>query len=200
VKEDKTRQRRLIFSGLAVISGALLILAIAIPDISSAQETAAPEKMVFQARLMPKAGEQPAMVQVEVNGTTTPDEAGHLRETLAMNGDTGFLTEFRKMPKGFMKFYAGGQPAIRFNAAYVTPTDKGTRITLFAEDTTLGFVSNDAPVGLFFMVVVLDVNEKGRGDGRLYQGASIKFTDDNRMELDTYRRSPIIIIQVRKSK
>ena len=198
MNEARTNGGRAIFAGLAVLWGALLVFAMAVPNLSGAQKPSTMEKMVFQARLLPKEGGQSTMVKFEVDGLTTKEEVGHLQSAFNLKDAAAFRTEFRKTPKATMKFYEWGS-TIHFNAAFVEPAEKGTRITLFAEDRTLGTISNDVPLGRWYLVAVLNIDEKGRGDGRLYQSALVNFTDDNRMELDTYRRSPMMIIQVRKT-
>ncbi len=201
MRSHRTKPKRLAPAGLAILFSASLILAGAIPAAGqeAGQEVKPFEKMVLQARLMPQTTGQPAMVQFQIDALSTPEEVRNLQSTLSAGGEVTFRTEFRKTPKATMKFFEGGS-TIRFSAAYIKPTDKGTQIILFGEDQTLGTVSNDVPLGLFFLVVVLDINEKGRGDGRIYQSASVKFVDESRMELDTYRRSPRMLIQVRKTK
>lgn len=158
------------------------------------------EKQVFKARVLKPGFPNNITVKIEVESFSTPEEIAALQATLQTNGEAAFRKAFVKTAKGRLMFYGIEQPSIKFHAAFETPAEKGRRLTLFGENRIVLSGPGQAVMGLLFLAVVLDVDSAGNGDGRLYESASLKFTEDGRLEINSYRTAPAQLIQVRSSK
>jgi hypothetical protein len=159
---------------------------------------------VFRARLLTgKAPAEPAAVamRIEVESYTTSEELILLQQALA-SGNDAFLDVFQKMNKGVVRFMDSRGWNLPIHAVQVVPGEKGKKLTCVllrqVWDPGSTFVRSGAN---YFMVLELNLREKGAGDGRLYEDASIKFIlPDGRTEMTKYGAAPKIIIQVNEVK
>jgi hypothetical protein len=157
------------------------------------------EKQSFRARLLKPGYPSNITVKIEVTGFSTPEEIAALQQTLG-GGEAAFRKAFRSKVKGSLMFYGIEQPSIKFHAAFEAPTEKGRAITLFGENRIVLSGPDQLEMGFFFLVVSFEIDAEGNGEGRLYENASIKFTPDGRLGLESYRTAPAQIIQVRRAK
>ncbi|MBM3311141.1 MAG: hypothetical protein FJY80_06510 [Candidatus Aminicenantes bacterium] len=157
------------------------------------------EKQTFRARVIKPDFPNNITVKVDISEFSTPEEIAALRSAMD-EGERAFRKTFRKTAKGNLMFYGIEQPSIKFYAAFEAPTEKGRAIALFAENRTILTGPGQAYTGLLFLVVTLEVDAEGNGEGRLYENAYIKFTSDGRLDLESYRTVPAQLIQVRPAK
>lgn len=177
-----------------------VVLAAAVFILAVLAAPARAEKQQFKARVLKPGFANNITVKVEVSGFSTPEEIAALQESLRTNGEATFRKAFRKAVKGSLLFYGIEQPSIKFHAAFETATEKGRTLTLFAENRVVLSGPDQTVLGLLFLVVVLEIDAEGNGEGRLYENATIKFTPDGRLDIDSYRTSPAQLIQVRNAK
>lgn len=74
-------------------------------------------------------------VNIEVLGYSTREEIVELAKAINEQGEAAFHAAFRAMKKGSLRVTSGRGLTIEFHAARETPTDKGVRIELIAENT-----------------------------------------------------------------
>jgi len=88
------------------------------------------------------------------------------------------------------------------HAAQVTPAEKGKKVTLVMMRQTWDPGSQFGRTGSnMFMVLELNVRDKGAGDGRLYEDANIRIIlPGGGIEMTKYEAAPKIIIQVNEVK
>jgi hypothetical protein len=155
---------------------------------------------VFRARMLTgKAPVEPAAVsiRIEIQSYTTPEEVQALQETLNQGGMDAFLKAFQNMKKGVVRIMDRRGWNLPVHAALVVPAKKGRKVLCFmlrqAWDPGSQLVRTGAD---FFMVLELSLNEKGTGDGRLYEDAGIKLQPQaGTIEMDKYGSAPKVLIQ-----
>ncbi|MGB8960308.1 MAG: hypothetical protein WCC00_14965 [Candidatus Aminicenantales bacterium] len=150
-----------------------------------------------------KAPVEPATVaiSVEIQEYTTAEEVARLQEALDKPGMDAFLTAFKGMKKGVVRILDRRGWNLSIHAAQVIPTEKGSKLQCFLireawNQETQMIRSED-----YFMVLELNLDEKGRGDGRLYQDAGIDLRPlAGRLEMSRFGAAPKMIYQVRTEK
>ena len=175
-------------------------LAAAALVLTAPAQTDKVEKQQFKARVLKTGFANNVTVKIEVSAFSSPEEIAALNAALKEGGERAFRKAFVKTVKGRLMFYGIEQPSIKFHAAFETATEKGRTLTFFAENRAVLSGPGETVLGLLFLVVALDIDAAGNGEGRLTENAYIKFTPDGRLELDSYRTSPAQLIQVRAAK
>jgi len=167
--------------------------------LSAAAGLSAAEKQTFRARVVKPDFPNNITVKIEITSFSTPEEITALRAAMD-EGERAFRKTFRKAVKGSLMFYGIEQPSVKFYAAFESPTEKGRSIILFSENRVILSGPGQAYAGLLFLVISLEVDAEGNGEGRLYESAYIKFTPDGRLDIESYRTAPSQLIQVRLAK
>jgi hypothetical protein len=180
------------------------------------QEKEKPVPLELRGRVLTGAGTglPPVMkVKIVIDDFTTRDEVALLRDFMNKNDGPGFFKAFKQTKKGSLQFIGETGSGIVFHAAFAAPTDKGMRIILAGESQNLpaGFSpSADAwkvltprkmKSGLFlFLVAELSLDKNFKGEGKVYEEARIAFTPEGGLKLDTYLKTPKMIVNIEKSK
>jgi hypothetical protein len=205
-KEDRFMTNKVFF---IVAAG---LIAVANPAFSNI--LAVPSE--FRGRMLTGAGTGlPAVmnVRIVVDSFTTQNEVDRLRDFMNKNESKGFFSAFNQIKKGFLQFPGDMGLNISFHSAFETPTDKGMKIILAGESQALpaGFSpSADAwkvlapgknRSGLFlFLVAELDLDKNFKGEGKVYEEARITFTPEGGIKLDSYVKTPKMIVNIEKAK
>ncbi len=154
----------------------------------------------FKARLMTGGGPNiPASINVRINikSYSEADEVRQLLQVYNSGGEDAFWPAFYKLDKGAVTFLGGLGLNIAIHAAYEKPTDKGFKIFLFSKSQSIEPGSRRLIYGGFlFLVVELDLDKNYRGDGRVYEDARIRFTEQSTIEMESYTRAPKILVGV----
>jgi hypothetical protein len=166
---------------------------------------ALPASETFTARVLSGGGPNSERVQnirIELDGYSTPEEIAQLAEVINAQGWEPFIAAFREQKKGVMRIMGTRGYNVPINAVHSEPTAKGRKVWLFAErqvwdaDTR----SINTREGYLFMVVELDLDAKGKGDGKIFHQANIKFNKNATLALDTYNSAPKLLIAVKQTK
>ncbi|MCX8159327.1 MAG: hypothetical protein N3G18_00160 [Candidatus Saccharicenans sp.] len=160
---------------------------------------------VFRGRMLTERApiEPPAVeILIEVDSWTSPEEIIQFNEVMARSGVEAFLDLFKATKKGVVRFlYARGYN-LTIHMAQVQPDESGKKkiILVFRREPW----SQGTQLGTgryYFMVMELKLNEKGKGEGRFYEDAQIKFDVTNgRVYLETYGISPKMIPMIQEVK
>ena len=167
----------------------ILVLAacVSLCSILSAQEE-------FRARLLPPRGpsaQQAEKLRILVDSYTTDEEVFHLIEVFNKSGYDQFRNALRGMNKGVIHPIGGRGTKLVLLAAQSKQTENGRKIILVAESYSWDIGTSFSFDKRFpFMVVELDINEKGKGKGKVYLSARIKLTSDGMIEMDSYSSAP----------
>ena len=174
--------------------------------VAGAAGLAAPARAadVFRARLLTgKAPVEPPAValRIEVQSYTTPDELIQLQQALN-SSDQAFLDVFQKLNKGVVRFMDSRGWNLPIHAVQLVPAEKGKKLVCVMLRQVWDPGSQFVRVGEnFFMVLELNLRDKGAGDGRLYEDASIRFIlPDGKIEMTKYGAAPKILIQASEVK
>ena len=170
--------------------GAFLILAI---PLSATEE--------FRAKLLNKAGlfsDRMINIRIKIESYTTLDEVSALQKIITEQGSMAFMNKFKKINKGTINFLSDRGLNLRIHAAVSNPTEKGREIMLVMErqswdtETTIRIDSHH-----LYMVMVLNIDEKGKGKGNLYKGADFRLGGEKLLEM-TDSLPPMPLNGVRK--
>ncbi len=139
-------------------------------------------------------------VALEVLGYSTPEEISGLVRAYNERGEAGFHEAFRALKKGSIRILGGRGMNIEFHAAREIPTNKGSRIELIAENSRFELGAAQTPYsGLMFLVAILEVDAKGRGEAKIYEDATCRFID-GQIVLDEFKRAPKFITGLSRLK
>jgi hypothetical protein len=186
---------------LSIFSLALLLIA----GLAFGQTSDQPTKpTVFRARFFTGGGgtmDRVLTTKIEITGFSTKDEILKLAESYNTKGEAGFRDTFRSLKKGHIQIIGASGLNIEFHAAMETPKENGFLIQLIAENAQFQPGGSQKPyTGLMFMVVILDLDAKGEGEGRVYEDTGIEFTTQGELKLGAFQRAPKILTAVKKQK
>lgn len=156
-------------------------------------------KDIFRARMLTgKAPIEPAYVdiQIEIESWTTPEEIRQLQGVLLQSGPDAFLGAFNVYKKGVVRFmYARGYNLV-VHMAQVLPTDNGKKVTIFLNREAWSQGGYLVRGRHYFMIIELELNEKGKGQGRFYEDAQIKLDSQlGKIGMETYESAPKVFVQ-----
>jgi hypothetical protein len=158
----------------------------------------------FQARLFSGSGagfQRDEKIAITVDSYTSTEEVIQLIQTFHKSGYKKFRTALRKMKKGFLRPICGRGMQVTLHAAQSTPTKKGRHIILVGESQDWSMESHRRQDSRFpFLVIELDINEKGRGSGELYVAANIRLTGQGTIERSGYNTPPWQLIGLAQLK
>lgn len=181
----------------AVLAG-VLMLSLAAPAVSAAAT-------VYKGRMFTGGGAaSPAAVNVRivVDSTTTVEEAARLNETIGKGDWDAVLELFRSMPKGSIQFT--GAAGLKISCGIITEEvkpDGGSRVVLVARGQPVDPYASRRFFGPFiFLVVALDLDASGKGEGKAYDEASFKFTADGKAVPEGSVSTPKVFSNIRREK
>lgn len=158
----------------------------------------------FQARLLGQSAHYSSQAEkfiISIDAYSTPEEVFGLAEVLSQKGYEPFMETFRGIVKGFFRPVGGRGVKIPIHVAHSLPTEKGRKIVLFTQrqawDTE---VQQKTDPRFTFMAIELNVDTKGKGDGRIYEQARIRITTQGMMELESYNSAPLQLWGVSQRK
>lgn len=171
---------------------ALIVISLCLGGFLAAQEK-------YTARLLTRGGpnsESAIKIQIAIESYSTGQEVWKLQQILELNGYEPFISAFRQSNKGSLVFASSRGLKVVIHAAQVIPKEDGRKIMLFTEIQAWDVDVMARMDGRFpYMVIELDVNNKGKGDGRIYENAQIRFNGDKTtgtatIEMETYNSAP----------
>lgn len=158
----------------------------------------------FQAKLLIQGvanTERVSMVRISFENDTTPEEVYNFIRVNNQGGYGAFLDAFRRAKKGLFCIFGGLGLNVSIHAVQSTSTDKGRKILLFTERQTWDTQILQSSKGQYlFMVIELNLDNKGKGDGKLYESAQIQFTDKGAIEMVSYFSAPKELFGLRTVK
>ncbi len=166
--------------------------------------TTAPEKEEFIARVLQggmQYSETTRKIKITIDGYTTEEEVLNLIGTMNEQGYQPFMDAFRALNKGTFFPIGGRGIKLILHGAHSYPTEKGRKILLFTTRQTWDVNANVRTDPRFsYMVIELLVDNKGKGNGNIYEQASIKLTPQRTFEMDGYNAPPMQLWDVQLSK
>ncbi len=166
---------------------------------------ALPAAEKYSARLFTRGGpntENVVKLEINVDGYTTGEEGWTLFQALNYQGWEPFIGAFRQSNKGNIIFRGARGLKIVVHAAAVIPRENGRKIQLFTEKQAWEVDVMQRTDGRFpFMVFELDLDNKGNGEGKIYENAQIKLKGDREtgtgtIEMESYNSAPKVLFSV----
>ncbi len=150
----------------------------------------------FQARLLGKdthsTGVGATKFIISIDSYTKAEEVYDLAKILAEQGYDAFMSAFQVINKGFVRPTTGRGVKVNIHAAHSIPTEKGRKITLFTQRQSWDTEAQQRTDHRFtFMVIELNLDKKGNGDGKIYEQASIRISGQGMIEMESYNTPPL---------
>jgi len=181
-------------------------LAAAVFALAPASARAQNEKLdisAFAINMSNIATGSTAVVQINIDSWSTPEEREMLITTMVEKKPDDLLKALQKLPKrGFFRIPMARPPdphhlslGIDIHYAWQTPLPDGGRRIVLATDRYIGFSearnqprSIDYPFTLF----EIRVNKEGKGEGKLAYATKIRFDKEKKvLELENYSSEPV---------
>jgi hypothetical protein len=149
----------------------------------------------FQGRVLTE-GDRPGAyramrVKITVESYSSPGEILKLMEILRDQGYEPFMRAFRDINKGSFQPIGGRGVKINLHAAHSVSTEKGRQVLLFTQRQTWDLDMQQRIDRRFpFMVIELNLDDKGKGEGKIYEQANIRLTPQGTMEMEAYNSPP----------
>lgn len=158
----------------------------------------------FRARFFTGGGgtmDRVLTTKIEIYGYSTKDEIFKLAEDFNTRGEDGFRQTFRSFKKGKIQVIGASGLNIEFHAAMEIAKPDGYQIQLIAENAQFQPGGGQKSyIGLMFMVVILDLDLKGNGEGRVYEDTGVEFTPNGELKMAEFKRAPKLLTGVNKRK
>ncbi len=180
------------------LSFALLAL---FPLTLAAQSEAAKKPEQFAATAFGQAGMfggKSVPINIYITDYSSDQEVEELAATLKTKGSDALLSAIQKIKEKGRVATTGrvgwGIPVIRQH-----PTAKGRRIVMFSDRPISFYEARNQPRSRSseFGMVVLDVDDKGEGEGLLYGACKVKFTKDDQLEVEHFGQAPARLAAVK---
>jgi hypothetical protein len=138
--------------------------------------------------------------KISIDGYSTTQEIQDLVRIMNEGGYQPFMTAFRESNKGTFQVIGGRGLNVTIHATNSTTTDKGRRVRLFTERQSWDVDVQQRMSGRYlFMVIELDIDAQGRGEGRIYPAAEIEFNSEGKIEMKSYDSAPKVIFGLRRT-
>ena len=161
-------------------------------------------KDVFRGRMLTERApiEPPAVeIQIEIESWTTPEEIVQFNQILASSGPDAFLSAFNATNKGVVRFLYARGFNLTIHMAQALEDDNGKRVLLVLRREPWSQGSQLSGGRNYFMVIELNLNKEGKGEGRFYEDAQIEMdVMDGKVYLRSYESSPKIIPSIKEIK
>ncbi len=159
----------------------------------------------FLARMLTGGGpnQEPVQsVRIEIDAYSTEEEIAQMADVFNSQGWEPFISVFRATKKGVIRFMGTRGYNVTIHAAHSFPTDKGRKVMLFTEMEVWDSQTRriQAARESMFMVVELDLDAKGKGEGNIYHQASIRFNPDRTLKLENFTAAPKVLVNVKTTK
>jgi hypothetical protein len=183
------------------VSGLLYLFVALIPLAASGQSESPKKPEHFSATAFGQGGlfaGKSVGLNIYVTDYSSDQEVQDLAATLQSKGSDALLKAIQKMKeKG--RVAATGYTGWRVPIVRQRPTEKGRRIVMFGDRPVSFYEARNAPrsKSYEFGLLILNVNDKGEGDGLLYGACQVKFNKDNQLEVEHYGMAPARLAAVK---
>jgi hypothetical protein len=188
--------------GTYVWMSGLLYLFVALIPLAATGQSEGPKKPEhFSATAFGQQGMfagRSVTLNIYVTDYSSDQEAQDLAATLQSKGSDALLDAVQKM-KAKGNVAVTGYTGWRVPVVRQRPTEKGRRIVMFGDRPVSFYEARNAPrsKSYEFGLLILNVNDKGEGDGLLYGACKVKFNKDNQLEVEHYGTAPARLAAVR---
>ncbi len=188
--------------GTGIWVSALLYLFVALIPLASTGQSESPKNPEhFSATAFGQQGlfaGKSVTLNIYVTDYSSDQEVQDLAAALQSKGSDPLLNAVQKM-KAKGNVAVTGYTGWRVPVVRQRPTEKGRRIVMFGDRPVSFYEARNAPrsKSYEFGLLILNVNDKGEGDGLLYGACKVKFNKDNQLEVEHYGMAPARLAAVR---
>jgi hypothetical protein len=189
---------------------ATAVLALAVPAAPGAQTGGERlEITAFAVNMSNIATGSTAVVQIDIDKWSTPEEREHLITTMLEKGSDALLRELQKVPvKGRFRIPSARRPdphqlALGHDIRYTRqgPLPDGGRRIVFLTDRYIGFQearNQPRTIDYPFTLIEIRVDKEGKGQGKAAVATKISFDKAKKqVELENYSSEPVRLNEVR---
>jgi hypothetical protein len=190
-----------------IAASVLALAATAAPNAQTAGERL--EISAFAVNMSNIATGSTAVVQINIDKWSTPEEREHLITTMVEKGSDALLRELQKAPvKGRFRIPAARRPdphqlALGHDIRYTwqTALPEGGRRIVFITDRYISFQearNQPRTIDYPFTLVEIRVDKEGKGQGKAAVATKISFDKAKKqVELENYGTEPVRLNEVR---
>jgi hypothetical protein len=185
----------------AVICCMSFVLLAVFPSAVAGQSEGPKKQEQFSATAFGQAGMfggKSVPLNIYISDYSSDQEVEELAATLKTKGSDALLNSIQKIKEKGRVATTGrvgwGIPVVRQH-----PTAKGRRIVMFSDRPISFYEARNAPRSKSseFGMLVLDVDDKGEGEGLLYGACKVKFTTDDQLEVEHFGQAPARLAAVK---
>jgi len=198
MRHDSSRRVR----GAGMWMSAFVYLFVALISVAATGQSESPKKPEhFSATAFGQQGMfagKTVTLNINVTDYSSDQEVQDLAATLQSKGSDALLKAIQKMKeKG--RVAVTGYTGWRVPVVRQRPTENGRRIVMFGDRPVSFYEARNAPrsKSYEFGLLILNVNDKGEGDGLLYGACQVKFNKDNQLEVEHYGMAPARLAAVK---
>lgn len=202
MRTSQTRNEVVGAAKLFFVTGCVCFFFIALfPSTATGQSEDKKKSEQFSATAFGQSGMfggKSVPLNIYINEYSSDQEVEELATTLKTKGSDALLRAVQKMKEKGRVATTGRVgwtgPVVRQH-----PTEKGRRIVMFSDRPISFYESRTAPrsKNYEFGMLVLDVNDKGEGEGLLYGACRVKFTKDDQVEVEHFGQAPARLAAVK---
>jgi len=183
------------------MSGLLYLFVALIPLTATGQSESSKKPEHFSATAFGQQGMfagKTVTLNINVADYSSDQEVQELAATLQSKGSDALLKAIQKM-KGNANAAVTGYTGWRVAVVRQRPTENGRTIVMFGDRPISFYEARNAPrsKSYEFGLLILNVNDKGEGDGLLYGACQVKFNKDNQLEVEHYGMAPARLAAVK---
>ncbi|MBU4328952.1 MAG: hypothetical protein KKB53_00455 [Acidobacteria bacterium] len=157
----------------------------------------------FRAKLLNNSGlfsDRMITIKIKIEGHTTAEDISALSKIHDEKGVTAYMNALKNIDKGVINFLSTRGLNLRIIASKVEKTESGKKYTLGMERQSWDTETNiRVDRHYLYMVMELEVDENGKGTGRLYKSANFNLGGSRIIDI-TDSLTPLPIHNVRQTK
>jgi len=189
-------------------------LAAAVFALAPASARAQNEKLdisAFAINMSNIATGSTAVVQINIDSWSTPEEREMLITTMVEKKPDDLLKALQKLPKrGFFRIPMARPPdphhlslGIDIHYAWQTPLPDGGRRIVLATDRYIGFSearNQPRSIDYPFTILEMHLNKNDEGEGKILVGTRIYVDKKDNVVLENYAQQPVMFNEIKKVK
>jgi hypothetical protein len=138
--------------------------------------------------------------RISIENYSDPAQILELIRIMNDSGYQPFMKAFRESNLGSFQVIGGRGLSVTIHATNTLTTDHGRRLELFTERQSWDVDIQQRLSGRYlFMMIELDVDEQGTGNGRIYPAAEIEFNSEGKIGMKSYDTAPKVIFGLKRT-
>lgn len=187
---------------MVILSAMFLVLTVNIAAAGKEHSTSSLAEETFEATVTPPMSEVDR-VTIVVVGYSSGTDMQDLANTFRRRGNNGLRKAFSKIKKGYLSF-GGTQGSTTLAVIKTSPRGSARVLTLVGlSPDRLDYIGGNGQVivpfahpGFPFLLVQLQVDESGKGQGVMFPSAKLTFDRKGEMVVNPWKKEPMKLVNV----